>query len=524
VKAQLGRAILALCLALAALGGPATPATSAATCSVSGSIQLCNGTVSPGAGTTSTMFTFSVAYSDSKHRTPCYVQVLIQGVWQNMAPDCSSVSAVGLVNGTTFTYMSMLPAGQYTYQFRGSYDNPPGPPVGWVYFSNPTPSSITVSAPTPAPTPTPTPKPTPTPTPKPTPAPTPKPTPAPTPKPTPAPTPKPTPAPTPKSTPAQGSSGPATVGSPHPTPTSPATASPADVALGAGGLGQGPGGPGGPGGATNDSAGLDGRGDGLASWFPTVSLLLCLGILVIVWSRRRRTTEPVPVVASATAADSPRTQIDELGQPAAAAAFTGGAVVELLPNEATIPRWRRQSLKEARFQRVLVRPSAPTPKLAFAAPPERDVERVAVRYDFVQLVSSPDADTPAVAELRAGDEVDVVTRQGRWVQVKTPHGAVGWIEAATLVAIDRVRSGGVNGPPQDVQDEEADGVLEISTLRAMLARADAVTDTAPPAGGPAQRNATSSRSSAPARFGAKSRATRESGSPSNATDLGSASA
>jgi hypothetical protein len=86
---------------------------------------------------------------------------------------------------------------------------------------------ITLSEPTPSPTPAPTPSPTPAPTPSPTPAPTPSPTPSPTPAPTPSPTPSPTPAPTPSPTPAPTPSPtPAPTPSPTPAPTPAPTPSP----------------------------------------------------------------------------------------------------------------------------------------------------------------------------------------------------------------------------------------------------------------------------------------------------------
>jgi len=37
-----------------------------------------------------------------------------------------------------------------------------------------------------------------------------------------------------------------------------------------------------------------------------------------------------------------------------------------------------------------------------------------------------------IAELRAGDEVDVIERRAVWVEVRTPNGRAGWLHRTTL--------------------------------------------------------------------------------------------
>jgi hypothetical protein len=111
-----------------------------------------------------------------------------------------------------------------------------------------------------------------------------------------------------------------------------------------------------------------------------------------------------------------------------------GVVAQILPGEAGIPRWRRPSLKEARYQSDRVTASV-TRKLTFAAPAAPGVERSIVRYDLVPLLDHPDEVTGLpIAELRAGDEIDVISRRAVWVEVRTPTGRAGWLHRTTLEA------------------------------------------------------------------------------------------
>jgi hypothetical protein len=109
-----------------------------------------------------------------------------------------------------------------------------------------------------------------------------------------------------------------------------------------------------------------------------------------------------------------------------------GVVAQILPGEAGIPRWRRPSLKEARYQSDQVAGHVAR-KLAFSTPADPGVERSVVRYDLVPLLDRPDEVTGIpISELRAGDEVEVIGRRSVWVEVRTPNGRAGWLHRTTL--------------------------------------------------------------------------------------------
>ncbi len=484
VKGSLIRAFLAVAVALVGLAGIAPPVAMAATCTGGTITQVCNGTVAPAVGTTSTTFTFSVVYQDSKSRTPCFVRVTIAGVGTfDMAPACSTVPSAALANGTTFTYTTKLPVGAYTYSFAGGHGGTTR------VISNPTPSPVTVTAPTPTPTPIPTPKPTPRPTPVPTPRPTPHPTPRPTPRPTPKATPKTTPKPTPKpgKTPRPTPSS----GSPSPDGQPAASASPSASPLAGGGfLGGDPGearsGSGGPGGGSPGGAvvilSLITTGFGLSGG-------------VVLLSRRRRRAgpdgpdpegdslpprSPAPSPGRATArppspsSARPAQPVPAVAPaPALGLAATGGTVAWIEPGEAGVPRWRRSSLKEARAKSDRAAALAHQ-SVTFGSSAQPGVERSVVRYDLVPLLDQPDEVTGlAVGDLQAGDEVDAIGKRGVWTEVRTPRGAVGWVHRTTLQPLAMATSDdfAADHPASPTPVDTADDDLpEPDALDRMLAR------------------------------------------------------
>ena len=90
-----------------------------------------------------------------------------------------------------------------------------------------------------------------------------------------------------------------------------------------------------------------------------------------------------------------------------------------------MPRWRRPSLKTARYA---------SPRIAPAPVPDADLRRRChvgpraprVRYDLVALTDIPDEIRGAqVGQLQANDEVEITERQGAWVKVRTPVGGGG---------------------------------------------------------------------------------------------------
>lgn len=287
---------------------------------------LSAGTASPSSGTTATVFTFSVTYSDTKACPPNWVRVTVAGVGVFEM----SGSGTSYQTGVIFTRAMTLPVGTHTYSFAASSGNSGGRKTAGLVAV--TPPSVTVTIPA---------------TPPPTPVPTLVPTPVPTPKPTAAPTAAPTSAPTPPG------------GSTVPPQSTPATVP--------GSTGQGPspsvggGGVGGPAASAGASeaqvpapAASSGEGAGPAIVTPTDrvdSFALVVGgwatatagglaLFLFLAPRRRREDEPAMVTPD-VAVDTPEVPVPPPPGPLP----PSGPV---LPDEVGVPRWLRPSVRAAR--------------------------------------------------------------------------------------------------------------------------------------------------------------------------------
>ena len=423
---------LAIIVAALSLGLSASPAD-AASCTGNAKRQttLSAGAATPRSGTTSTTFTFSVRYTDSAGCQPSAVVLIIPGVGNTTMTPTGSDFAGGVV----FRASRRLPAGRWAYRFQATSGSGKGLKV--VTLNNVRPASVTVSAPKPKPTPKPTPRPTPRPTPKPTPRPTPKPTPRPTAKPTPRPTPKPTPKPTPRPTPKPT---PVSQPSPTPVPTAGGAHSPNPPSGGpsGGGSPHGYGHPGGggwirsgptPGGGGRDpftaflSAidGPDGRLPILA-WATTTMF----GVLVFGWVLRRPQREAESPLAAALAmvASAPAGRRPQTGP---GGALPSSMFVLPVPTEPAADR-----PPDARPAGRLTTWES-RPPLLFDKPPSRGAVRRLVTYHLIRLSEGPDdLRSREIARLDRGDEVEIISHQDGYIQVRTPTGQVGWIRSDSV--------------------------------------------------------------------------------------------
>jgi len=420
-----------IALAIAA-GGLVLGAPSAAAASCNGGSHqttLTAGGATPGSGNPSTTFTFSVRYADTAGCAPSAVTVMVPG----QPTVTMTASRTSFRSGVVFTASIQLPAGVWPYRFEAVSGSGAG--LRTVILDLVSPATITVTAPTPAPTP----RPTPAPTPRPTPAPTPRPTPRPTPKATPKPTAKPpaaTPKPTPKPSQAPASAGPGggASGGSSPTPagagsvSSGSGASPIAPAAGSG-LDSGGRAPWGsePDDATLITGGIDG-------WAPVIAWLTTtmLGVAVFAWTIRRPQRDDESALANA------------LSMVAADARFGGGTK---RPNDTPSSPHLEPTGSERAEELGLPagttvggltgnRPSGwqSRPALLFDSAPVRGAVRRRITYRLVRLSDAPDdLRSREVMRLDRGDEVEIVGREGTFLQVATPTGEIGWIPNISII-------------------------------------------------------------------------------------------
>jgi hypothetical protein len=122
--------------------------------------------------------------------------------------------------------------------------------------------------------------------------------------------------------------------------------------------------------------------------------------------------------------------------------------------EANMPRWRRPSLMAARHtdpsrydpsNRVTMRFTPDT------APPTAELR--VIRYAMVPLLDRPDEVLGLqLADLMAGDEIQVVESSGVYWEVVCPDGERGWVHRTTLGMATTLGREPVEGPKIDVDD------------------------------------------------------------------------
>jgi hypothetical protein len=101
--------------------------------------------------------------------------------------------------------------------------------------------------------------------------------------------------------------------------------------------------------------------------------------------------------------------------------------------EANMPRWRRPSLLEARrsdYSRQV--PAARTP-MRFTDDQVYQLDVRIVRYAVVPLLDRPDeVQGLRIGDLEAGDEVQVLSTQGAFLDIHCPNGERGFVHRTTL--------------------------------------------------------------------------------------------
>jgi len=165
----------------------------------------------------------------------------------------------------------------------------------------------------------------------------------------------------------------------------------------------------------------------------------------LAFGRRRRDgapTAPDAVLAAAAASGMPGAAgadlVPSVDAIAAAARIREAAVpVVVAPADANIPRWRRQSLLEAR-KADPARVAHASVSLTFSAQASAAVsglERRRIRYRLVSLLDQPDdVRGVEIGSLDEGDEVVLLERLGTYWRVLCPDGREGWLHKMVLGA------------------------------------------------------------------------------------------
>ena len=159
--------------------------------------------------------------------------------------------------------------------------------------------------------------------------------------------------------------------------------------------------------------------------------------------RRKPAVAPAPIEHPAVVAMAP--------QSAVAAAANDP--------EANMPRWRRPSVQAARFADASRFEGRHRPAMRFApdmAPTTAELR--IVRYAVVPLLDRPDEVMGMqLADLLAGDELQVVESSGAYWEVVTPDGERGYVHRTTLGLPGAMAAEA--GPPSDEPKVDAEDAL-----------------------------------------------------------------
>lgn len=145
-----------------------------------------------------------------------------------------------------------------------------------------------------------------------------------------------------------------------------------------------------------------------------------------------------------------------LAQPTAVEAMAPPAGAQVDP-ESGMPRWRRPSLLEARHADPSTQ--APVYRLPMRFGEDSSVEQDVrvVRYAVVPVLDRPDEVLgQRLSDLAAGDEIQVTSASGAFLEVLCPNGDRGWIHRTT---VGQRGSDGLLGNARNAVPQEADDAL-----------------------------------------------------------------
>lgn len=135
--------------------------------------------------------------------------------------------------------------------------------------------------------------------------------------------------------------------------------------------------------------------------------------------------------------------------------------------EANMPRWRRPSLLEARHSDYTRGTATQRPPMRFSGDDSADVEVRVVRYAVVPVLDRPDEVVGLLqSELAYGDEVQVMSSTGAFLEVLCPNGERGWVHRTTL---GQRGGAGLSGTTRVTINREADDALTaLLTARGLI--------------------------------------------------------
>jgi hypothetical protein len=193
-----------------------------------------------------------------------------------------------------------------------------------------------------------------------------------------------------------------------------------------------------------------------------VGIVLTGTVGIVMAARRPRAPSAADEVAAIMAQPVTTSPAVPAVSPTRATAVEAMAPPDSKPvdQEKFVPRWRRQSLLEARRSDPTRDAPAYRAPMRFIDGPPADSDLRVVRYAVVPVLDRPDEVLGLrLSDLESGDEVQVVGSSGAFLEVSCPNGDRGWVHRTTLG--QPVTTSGPSVPRTPVRDvsKEADDAL-----------------------------------------------------------------
>jgi hypothetical protein len=200
-----------------------------------------------------------------------------------------------------------------------------------------------------------------------------------------------------------------------------------------------------------------------------VGIVLTGSVGIVMVARRPR--EPLPVAGAAEAFGA--AALAPAGSTTRATSVEAMAPPQARPTDAEpfVPRWRRPSLLEARH-------SDPSRQVPAYRVPMRFIDGLGegadlrvVRYAVVPVLDRPDEVLGIrLADLEAGDEIEVISSSGAFLEVSCPNGDRGWVHRTTVGQAEPVAAQPtpVRPSPAHVSKEADDALTALLSARGLI--------------------------------------------------------
>ncbi|MCI0584839.1 MAG: hypothetical protein L0227_18445, partial [Chloroflexi bacterium] len=200
-------------------------------------------------------------------------------------------------------------------------------------------------------------------------------------------------------------------------------------------------------------------------------IVLAGSVGIVMAARRPRSTSAADEIAAMMASPTDPPRVTPALSPTKATSVDAMAPRETKSADAEpfVPRWRRQSLLEARRSDPTRQAPVYRVPMRFIDTPPPDADVRVVRYAVVPVLDRPDEVLGLrLNDLEAGDEVLVHGSSGAFLEVSCPNGDRGWVHRTTVGQRAPVPLPASRPHVPQVSQEADDALTALLTARGLI--------------------------------------------------------